>query len=153
MRPCHGREPSEGQKDSSAGAERLSGMWREVWVRAKFLDSVNTSREATACQVLSHDALFQSRWHKSHFTKAQRHGCHRFFFKPLLPPRVSFSPRATKPSLPFLRRMAQFSLQVECYRFLCEYVLSIFSTRLTSLSQMVLLIPRCVPSVQPRADI
>lgn len=27
---------------SAVGAERLSDIWREVWVRAKFLDSVNT---------------------------------------------------------------------------------------------------------------
>lgn len=50
-------------KRSAIGAERLSDIWREVWVRAKFLDSVNTFQEATVCQVLSHNASFQGRWH------------------------------------------------------------------------------------------
>lgn len=54
---------SEGQKDSGTGAERMSGIWKEVRVRAKFLDSVNIYSEATMCQALSHNIPFQGRWH------------------------------------------------------------------------------------------
>lgn len=137
-------------KRSAVGAERLSDIWREVWVRAKFLDSVNTFQEATVCQVLSHNASFQGRWHQSYFTKAQRHDYCQFFFKTPLPPRVSFSPLATKPYLSFNAWVSSlFKLKVTDF---CV-TMSCLLDETISLSLMVLLIPQCVSSVQPRADI
>lgn len=54
---------SKGQNDSAIGAERVNGIWRELEVRAKFLDSVNIYWAVTVCQAPSHNISFQGRQH------------------------------------------------------------------------------------------